>query len=73
MLRHYGLENLRNLLREHVAMTHEFAEMIDADEHLVRVAPNPLSIACLVHRDGDDATQKAVSYTHLTLPTIYAV
>ena len=66
VLRHYGLENLRNLLREHVAMTHEFAEMIDADEHLVRVAPNPLSIACLVHRDGDDATQKVMEMANAT-------
>ena len=66
VLRHYGLENLRNLVREHIAMTHEFADMIDADENLIRVSPNPLSIACIAHRDGDEATERVMEIANDT-------
>lgn len=58
VLRHYGLEGLRLLIREHVSMAQEFAEMIDADELLFRAAPSPLSVVCIAHVDGDEASEK---------------
>ena len=57
VLRYYGLEGLRTLIREHVAMAQEFAEMIDADELLFRAAPSPLSVVCIAHVDGDEASE----------------
>ena len=34
--------------------------MIDADEDWVRVAPSPLSLVCIRHKDGDDRTRAAL-------------
>ena len=58
VLRYYGLNGLQTLIREHVAMAQEFAEMIDTDELLVRQAPSPLSLVCFSHVDGDAATEQ---------------
>ena len=57
VLRHYGIEGLQTLIREHVAMAQECADMVDADEHLERVCPTPLSIVTLAHVKGDEATE----------------
>ena len=34
--------------------------MIDADEDWIRVAPSPLSLVCIRHREGDDRTKAAL-------------
>ena len=54
----YGIEGLQTLIREHVAMAHECADMIDADEYLERVCSTPLSIVTLAHIKGDEATER---------------
>ena len=58
--RHYGLEGIRQAFREHVAMAQEFADMIDADDDWIRVAPSPLSLVCIRHRDGDERTKQVL-------------
>ena len=66
VLRHYGLEGLQALVREHVAIAQEFADMIDADEYFLRVASSPLSLVCIQHVDGDAATEKAMEAVNAT-------
>jgi aromatic-L-amino-acid decarboxylase len=66
VLRHYGLDGLADLVREHIAMAQEFADMIDADENLRRVAPSLLSLVCIKHKDGDDATKKTMDTINAT-------
>ncbi len=58
--RHYGLEGIRRAFREHVAIAQEFADMIDAEPDWIRVAPSPLSLVCIRHRDGDERTQSVL-------------
>jgi aromatic-L-amino-acid decarboxylase len=66
VLRHYGLDGLGALVRDHVAMAQEFAEMIDSDENFLRVAPSPLSLICIKHKDGDEATKMTMETLNAT-------
>ncbi len=57
VLRHYGAEGLRAALREDVELAQELAARVVADPRLQLAAPAPLSLVCLQHRDGDEATR----------------
>ncbi len=57
VIRHYGAEGLRAALREDVALAAEFAERVRTHPSLELAAPQRLSLVCLCHRDGDDATR----------------
>ena len=57
VIRWYGVDGLRRHVREHVALAHDFASWVDADEHLVLAAPAPLALVCFRHRDGDEASE----------------
>jgi aromatic-L-amino-acid decarboxylase len=56
VLRSYGAEGLRALLREHVALAEELGRRVDAHPRLERVAPVSFSLVCLRHAGGNDAT-----------------
>lgn len=58
VLRYYGAEGLAHHVRQHVALAHEFAAWVAADPRFVLVAPTPLNLVCLRHRDGDAVTQR---------------
>jgi aromatic-L-amino-acid decarboxylase len=57
VLRHYGAEGLRAALREDVELAQELASRVIAHPKLELAAPAPLSLVCLQHRDGDEATK----------------
>lgn len=57
VLRHYGAEGLRAALREDVELAQELAARVMAHPRLELAAPAPLSLVCVQHRDGDDATK----------------
>jgi aromatic-L-amino-acid decarboxylase len=57
VLRHYGAEGLRAALREDVELAQELAGRVVAHPRLELAAPAPLSLVCLRHRDGDEATK----------------
>jgi aromatic-L-amino-acid decarboxylase len=46
ILRHFGAENIRAVLREHVRLAQLFAAWVDADENFERTAPVPFSVVC---------------------------
>ncbi len=57
VIRHYGAEGLRALVREHVSLAQEFAQWVrDSREFLLLTDP-PLNLVCLRHVDGDERTQ----------------
>lgn len=66
VLRWYGLEALRAILREHVALTAELAERLAADPRFVPAAPCQLNLVCFRHRDGDDATRAVLDGLNAT-------
>ena len=56
VLRSYGAEGLRRLLREHVALARELGRRIDEHPRLERVAPVSFALVCFRHVDGNEAT-----------------
>jgi aromatic-L-amino-acid/L-tryptophan decarboxylase len=56
VLRHYGLDGLRRLLREHIRLAHELAARVEAHPDLELAAPPSFALTCLRHRAGDLAT-----------------
>jgi len=60
VLRWYGIEGLRTMVRRHVALAQRFASWVERDERFEIVAPHPLSLVCFRHVAGDDATQRVI-------------
>jgi len=58
VIRSYGVEGLRQRVREHVALAQEFAGWVDADPRFERMAPAPLNLVCFRHRGGDEVSQR---------------
>jgi aromatic-L-amino-acid decarboxylase len=57
VLRSYGAEGLRAHIRHHVAAATALAERIEANPRLELAAARSLSLVCLRHVDGDEATE----------------
>ena len=58
VIRHYGVTGLQHHVRRHVELAQRFAAQVAAHPALELVAPVPLNLVCLAHRDGDAATQR---------------
>lgn len=58
VLRWYGLEGLRAMVRNHVALAQRFALSVSADADWELAAPVPLNLVCFRHRGGDAANQR---------------
>ncbi|MFL5964615.1 MAG: pyridoxal phosphate-dependent decarboxylase family protein [Gaiellaceae bacterium] len=54
VLRWYGAEGLRALIREHVRLAQLFASLVEAERGWEVVAPHPFSIVCFRNVDGDN-------------------
>ncbi|HET9768400.1 MAG TPA: pyridoxal-dependent decarboxylase [Thermoanaerobaculia bacterium] len=60
VLRWYGLEGLRAMVRAHVALARRFADRVAADAEWELAAPVPLNLVCFRHRGGDAVNQRAM-------------
>jgi aromatic-L-amino-acid decarboxylase len=60
VLRAYGASGLADMVRRHCALAADLARRVDSHPALDVVVPCHLSLVCLAHRDGDDATQKLI-------------
>jgi len=56
VLRDFGAEGLRDVMREHVRLARLFASWVDADANFERVAPVPFSVVCFRARGSDGAS-----------------
>ena len=65
-LRIYGIEPVRQMIREHVALTQLLADLVAADDRFEIVAPHPLNLLCLAVRDGDAATDRLIEQANAT-------
>jgi aromatic-L-amino-acid decarboxylase len=54
VLRMYGAEGLRALVREHVRLAQLFASLVEADPDWEVTAPHPFSTVCFRHRERDN-------------------
>ena len=60
VLRSFGAQGLRAMIRAHVAWARSLAERIDSHPDLERVAPIPFALVALAHRDGNKATDSLI-------------
>ena len=58
VIRHYGVRGLREYVRAHVGLAHEFATWVDDDDEFERVAPAPLNLVCFRHVGGDEVNER---------------
>ena len=66
VIRWFGAEGLRALVRRHVAWTQELAGWIEASDAFELAAPAPLNLVCFRHRDGDEANQRILDAVNAT-------
>ncbi|HRO90930.1 MAG TPA: pyridoxal-dependent decarboxylase [Promineifilum sp.] len=57
VIRHYGVEGLQALVREHVRLAGLFAEWVAADPRFELAAPPVLNLVCFRLREGDEASR----------------
>lgn len=56
VLRSFGAQGIREIIRHHVTAAQELADWLDADERFELVAPVPFSLVCFRLAQGDEAT-----------------
>ncbi len=66
VLRSYGAEGIRDLIRHHVAMADELAARLEADPRFELVAPHPFALVCFRCTAGDEATSALAAAVNAT-------
>jgi aromatic-L-amino-acid decarboxylase len=59
VIRHYGVEGLRELVRHHVRLAERFESLVRGDERFEVCAPRTMNLVCFRLR-GDDAANEAL-------------
>jgi aromatic-L-amino-acid/L-tryptophan decarboxylase len=68
ILRHFGAEQIRSVMREHMRLARLFASWVDEDEDFERMAPVPFSVVCFRARPpGVSATPLEVDEFNMRL------
>jgi len=57
VIRHYGVEGLQSVVREHLRLAREFATWVAEDPDFELAAPVPVNLVCFRHIGGDDANE----------------
>jgi aromatic-L-amino-acid decarboxylase len=70
VLRHYGTLGIRHHVAEHIRLAAEFAQRVDDEPALQRIAPVHFSLVSFSHRDGDSATDALVAAINAE-PSVY--
>jgi aromatic-L-amino-acid decarboxylase len=61
VIRHYGVDGLRQHVRKHVGWAQEFAAWVDESEDFERAAPTPLNLVSFRHREGDEFNERLLA------------
>lgn len=57
VIRSYGVEGLRSMVRRHIELTNKFVEWLDADSRFEIVAPISLNLVCFRLKGADNASE----------------
>jgi aromatic-L-amino-acid decarboxylase len=66
VLRSYGAEGIREMIRHHVSLADYFASLITADSRFELVAPHPFALVCFRCTAGPEATQALTTAVNAT-------
>jgi aromatic-L-amino-acid decarboxylase len=61
VIRHYGVDGLRDHIRRHVALARDFASWVNASPQYEIVAPVPLNLVCFRHIGGDAVNERIMN------------
>jgi len=65
-LRCDGVGPAQSMIQRHVALTQELADWVHADGRFRILAPHPLNLLCIAHRDGNEATDALIERVNAT-------
>jgi len=66
VIRHYGVEGLQAILREHIRLASLFASLVKSDSRFEVVAPVPFSTVCFRLKSGDVENQALMDRVNAT-------
>ena len=66
IIRHYGVEGLRAVIREHIRLARMFVSLVEKDSRFEVVAPAPFSTVCFRLKAGDAENQAMVDRVNAT-------
>lgn len=61
VIRHYGAEGLRLLIRQHIALADEFADWVQESSSFQLMDRPPFNLVCFRHQAGDDFNKKLMT------------
>jgi aromatic-L-amino-acid decarboxylase len=64
VLRSYGVQGLQAMLRDHIALGHEFARWVAGEPEWEVLAPSPVGLVCFRHRPPDMTDDEATLAAH---------
>jgi aromatic-L-amino-acid/L-tryptophan decarboxylase len=73
VMRYFGRDGLRTILRESVKMADWLAEQISADRRFEVVAPPGMGLVCFQLRQEDDATRELMRQINIPGASIYPI
>ena len=62
VLRSYGAEELRAMIRRHVELASSFASWVEASDNFELCAPVHLNLVCFRHRGGDEINRELLEH-----------
>jgi len=66
IVRHYGVEGIRAVIREHIRLARMFVSLVEKDSRFEVVAPAPFSTVCFRLKAGDAENQAMVDRVNAT-------
>ncbi len=54
VIRYFGISRIRQMVRNHVGMAHEFAQWVEEDTEFELAIPRSLNLVCFRHRGGEE-------------------
>ena len=66
IVRHYGVEGLRAVIREHIRLARMFVSLVEKDSRFEVVAPVPFSTVCFRLKAGDAENQAMIDRVNAT-------
>jgi aromatic-L-amino-acid decarboxylase len=70
-LRLDGVEIVQEMIRDHVRLTQELAELVARDDRFEIVAAHPLNLLCVALREGDTATDRLIEQANATRTVLF--
>lgn len=66
VIRYFGVDGLRNVIREHIRLGKHFASLVTGDSRFEIVAPVPFSSVCFRLKSGDAENQSLIDRVNAT-------